>query len=265
MLGKLLHYRSLSAMKFLLPLYGAMTILTGLNIGFFYLLPKGTDFNLPVILFIIFNALYVLGMVAVCLITFCLFLVQFYQNLFSNQGYLTHTLPVSAGSKLAAHLITAVFWLTVGLVLVCLLGTLFLFSIDPGHSRTLVQSVLRAFRTGLAPFRGILLLLIPLYFLGASVIYLRFFTAMTVGASLGGGRHKLLYAIPVYIVIFILRNLLGLATVVLPLSRLAGTDITAQGFLASGTLLIPIFLYLFAAFAIHWIIITFFMKHRLNL
>lgn len=64
-----------------------------------------------------------------CVITLVLILIRYYKNFFTDEGYLTFTLPVSRKSLLNSKIIMAFFWMAMTL-LVCLLayGTYVLFA-----------------------------------------------------------------------------------------------------------------------------------------
>lgn len=61
---------------------------------------------------------YILGLFAICVATFIYIVMRFYKNLFSNEGYLMHTLPVTSWQLLISKLITAFCWQLAELILI---------------------------------------------------------------------------------------------------------------------------------------------------
>lgn len=270
MLGKLFKYEGLAAARILLPLYGAIVLLTGMTIGFFHILPKNAGITLPTALFIITTALFVLGLVAVCIVTFCLSLVRFYKNLLSDEGYLTHTLPVSTGSKLFVHIATAVFWMTVSILMVCVLLFLLFLSIDPEHTINTLRLIMQDLQSEMNPSKAIVMLeLIPLYLLSVVTLFLQFFAALTVGASIGSGKHKILNAVLVYLVIYVVRNIVGTLILVIPPISVTMTDtgfgVHISEFAAANMVLGAVMFYELAACAVYYCLTYFSMKKHLNL
>ena len=57
--------------------------------------------------------LYVLGLFALFVLTAVYLTMRFYKTMYSNQGYLTHTLPLSTTAILNTKILTAVLWLVI--------------------------------------------------------------------------------------------------------------------------------------------------------
>ena len=106
MLGKLIKY-DLKYMNRFLILIHVFFLAASLCIRLFLtgpLLQSGTDFSdgkfvLPVTLTFSF---YILLATGVYFATYLVAIIRFYKNLFSDQGYLTQTLPVTTGQHLLA-------------------------------------------------------------------------------------------------------------------------------------------------------------------
>lgn len=83
------------------------------------LFSAGTDFEntkimLPLALFAI---IYIMVITAAAFATAAVITVRFYKNLFSNQGYLTHTLPVTSGQHLLSKTISGSIWAILNILL----------------------------------------------------------------------------------------------------------------------------------------------------
>lgn len=83
------------------------------------------------ILSVTFTIAYVIIVMALILLTFVLMCERFYKSMYSEQGYLTHTLPVNPLSNLNARLITSIIWLFISGILLILSILAISISLDP--------------------------------------------------------------------------------------------------------------------------------------
>lgn len=117
MLIKLLKYEFKFTGRSLLPIYAALLVLTvlmnlgdGMRFGF----NNAGMFEGFFKTMLIFTYSCVIS--AVCIITVVLLVQRFYKNLLRDEGYLMHTLPVSAAQNIASKLICVVVWSVVSLL-----------------------------------------------------------------------------------------------------------------------------------------------------
>ena len=140
MLGKLIKHEFRSTYKTMLVIY-IMTIVTTLGCCFFgirqfysyswSLAENETLRRIQSILGITFTIAYVVIVIALVLLTYILMCERFYKSMYSEQGYLTHTLPVSPLSNLNARLITSLIWLFVSGIILLISILLIAISLDP--------------------------------------------------------------------------------------------------------------------------------------
>ena len=140
MLGKLLKNEFKTTYKTMLVIY-IVTIVT--TLGFclfgvrqFYSYSWNTPANETLrrilgVLGVTFTIAYVIIVIALVILTYVLMCERFYKSMYSEQGYLTHTLPVSPLSNLNARLITSVVWLFVSGIILCISILLIGISISP--------------------------------------------------------------------------------------------------------------------------------------
>lgn len=108
MLSKLLKYELKSTARWFLPLYIALIILTFLNkLTITINLPDFILFNILKVLLMVF---YVLIIIFTSIATMILLVVRFYKNLYTDEGYLTHTLPVKPGTHLNCKILSGCIW-----------------------------------------------------------------------------------------------------------------------------------------------------------
>lgn len=114
MLGKLMKHEFKTTSKIILPLYLLVVVLTIFARIFAQSLLVSENSNIDSIGFGIFGGLsvllYILGLFAVSITTFIYLLVRFYKNLFCDEGYLMHTLPVTSWELLTSKLLVGFIW-----------------------------------------------------------------------------------------------------------------------------------------------------------
>ncbi|MBR5380998.1 MAG: hypothetical protein IK136_00080 [Oscillospiraceae bacterium] len=109
MLGKLLKHEFRATARVMLPLYGAVLILAVLaNLSFAFV--EATDSLFLHILCIFFIVVFFIGVVGAFVLTIVVMVGRFYRNLLKNQGYLMHTLPVTAHGHIWSKLIVSLVW-----------------------------------------------------------------------------------------------------------------------------------------------------------
>lgn len=216
MLGKLIKQEFKAVSPLLIMLHAALFVMTffehfliALNI--FDTLPKLGN---------IFTVFYVIALIAVSIITFLFFIYRFYRNLFSDEGYLMHTLPVKPYQLILSKLITAVVWCIIdGLIVI---GSILLLVLSSRqYDITFVLNYLQAFIAETSLSAGVLFFHIIAFGL-LQIIYnlVRFYSALTIGHTFS--KHKLLGSFGAYIVIYIIIE--SITTLVLYLSGIFATD-----------------------------------------
>lgn len=108
MLGKLFHYELRSTARLFLPLFGALMALSLVNKLADLLLPSELTFQVPRFLLLM---AYILMIAAVLIMCIVISVQRFYKNLLGNEGYLSFTLPVTAGQHLLAKALVSFLWL----------------------------------------------------------------------------------------------------------------------------------------------------------
>ena len=109
MLGKLLKHEFRATSRIMLPLYGAVLVLAVLaNLSFAFI--DATDSLFLHILCILFIVIFFIGVVGAFVLTIVVMVGRFYRNLLKNQGYLSHTLPVTVHGHLWSKLIVSLVW-----------------------------------------------------------------------------------------------------------------------------------------------------------
>ncbi len=102
MLGKLIKYEFKATGRVFLPVFSALLIMAAITRLFI-----GMRLETPKIIAIVLSSML---LAAAFVITLVLTLQRFYKNLMMDEGYLMHTLPVSAGRLIWSKLIVAAVW-----------------------------------------------------------------------------------------------------------------------------------------------------------
>ena len=209
MLGKLFKYEWRSITKLLLPIHGCVLLFALLS-RFYFTLGGGVEnlLNSSSGIISVLTGLLIFALVviisSVVIFTYVYIGYHFYKKVFTDQGYLTNTLPVTPTQLLLSKELAAVPWLLIDILIIiisCLIlaGTKDLFSsfrlVWPVMLSQMGQmpllTALTIFAIILSPFQMIIIL----------------FFSVTVGNL--ASTHKVLSSIAVYIGIYILQQIFG--------------------------------------------------------
>mgnify|MGYP004526544953 FL=1 len=209
MLGKLFKYEWRSITKLLLPIHGCVLLFALLS-RFYFALGGGVDnlLNSSSGIISVLTGLLIFALVviisSVVIFTYVYIGYHFYKKVFTDQGYLTNTLPVTPTQLLLSKGLAAVPWLLIDILVIiisCLIlaGTKDLFSsfrlVWPVMLSQMEQmpllTALTIFAIILSPFQMIIML----------------FFSVTVGNL--ASTHKVLASIAAYIGIYILQQIFG--------------------------------------------------------
>ena len=201
MLGKLFKYEWRSISKLLLPIHG-FVLLFALLSRFYFTISGGTDALLntdstiigTLTMLLIFALVIVISSIAI--FTYIYSGYHFYKNVFTDQGYLTNTLPVTPSQLLLSKELAALLWLLIDVVVISisifiLVGSTELFSNFSIFWRTLMRY---ASQTPLFTTLVIIALVLAPFLLASS--------------------HKVLASIGAYVGIYVVQQIFGLIQLV---------------------------------------------------
>lgn len=110
MLGKLIKHEFKDTGKVLLPLNLALigvTIIGMIVLGLKIFETDNIAIGFLIVALVLF---YILAIVALFIVTYIYLMIRFYRSMYSSEGYLTHTLPISTFSILNTKILVSVFW-----------------------------------------------------------------------------------------------------------------------------------------------------------
>lgn len=213
MLGKLLKHELFATGKILLPLNILLILATlfGKVLISLSVFPKGELSPISSVILVLLLTVYILILIALSVITTIYIVVRYYKTMFSREGYLTFTLPVSTNSILNAKTIVSSFWYfittcnTVISVLLLLSGVIK----KADQANTLNYDVLeeKFFHTfGLHP-STIWIMLLILAIISSIYAVLYIFMCINIGQLFT--KHRIIAAVLTYVVINVILQIIS--------------------------------------------------------
>lgn len=219
MLGKLLKHEMKALAHWFVPLYigvGIAMVLFGIGWSI-NLTWKNEIFSTIITMALVFLFMAILAVIS--LGTFAIIIIQFYKTMVSDEGYLTHTLPVTVDQLLISKGLAGFIWNVLAIIAIALVVLLFIFltlvttgAIDTNFWMDFVNmwnnfrtEIKESIRVTLGDITGSLTLLgvefvIAIIIGGFSKLYL-VYLSMALGQSVKG--HKFLWSTIFYICILI--------------------------------------------------------------
>ena len=216
MLGKLIRHDIKSIWKLLCIIYGAIIFTT--IIGFVTVQTLHLDFIRQNYFLALFSKLfiftYVILVISGGIVTMTYLIVHFYRNMYGDEGYLMHTLPVKSSSLITSKLINSVIW-TVICTIVILFSTFTLSFANSKHAFSDISDAFSEFSTIYSKTASILntntfvltLAIIFVLILSMCTAYLKFYFVISIGQLWSG--HKLLGSVLTYIGLSIVTRIIN--------------------------------------------------------
>lgn len=284
MLGKLFKYENKAVSKLLMPLTLAVIILPilgALILKMQYIFgDKFEDGSIVSSIFSLVSGIMiffiVIATISACFISLFILMQRYYKNLFSDEGYLTFTLPVKTGSIILSKLFTAVIWSVIvavctiiGVMIFVLFGTSASFinnEVVDGFSQVFKQ-IFEYYFTGSAVqvlfLIELLISIIVSIFTNILLIYL----AITIGCQIAK-KHKILASIGIYFVISSIVSVLSTIIQVITTTTIySGFDfVFVEPTLSDITIiLIPSIIFSIALGIGYFLLNKYILKNRLNI
>lgn len=268
MLGKLLKYEWKATSRILLPLN--LLILLFSILSKVSLIMKSNLNFLPFISDLLMTV-YVFGIIVITCSTALFLIYRFYKALFTDEGYLTFTLPVKSSQILWSQLINCFIWAIINFIIdvvsigILLMGTGFISEVQ----RFMPQAMEAVNRWAGAPLGIFILLLGVLFIVSLFNSMIVPFFSIAFGHSIG--KRKLLNSFFVYLVVSIIQSIVtSVFSGILAFNSFRTYDtwtadtpaMLGDWFLSSVLLNIGLTLVLNVIF---FILTNYFMKNKLNL
>lgn len=200
MLKKLFKYDFEAACRIFLVLYGIVACLTVIGKIVITLVPEGLE-NMPLLSVLV--PTYILLIIGLVFGFEIFLIVRFYRSLFTDEGYLYHTLPVKPWQLILSKLFVNVLLSFLGLIVIVLCGFILLAGspMDAilSHKAEIVEVVQMVFGTTPLNFILFMILLLPV---SECYSYLMYFAAISLGQVLLP-KHKVLGAFVSYMIYYV--------------------------------------------------------------
>lgn len=205
MLSKLMKHEWAATSKLLLPLYIILCIITVL--GKILLLAVGNvDMFSPILGLL--TVFYVLYLFIIAAVTQIFLIVRFYKNMFTDEGYLTNTLPVTSTQLINSKLIVAFCWNIINIVFItCSIFVIVVSSETIPYIREGLNEAYKAFYSyfGFAPTIYIVLTVIATLL---SVVYSLLMLYCSIALGHKFGKHKIIGSFVAYIIIYAINQVI---------------------------------------------------------
>lgn len=211
MLGKLIKHDWKSIWKTMFMMNAILVIMTIIGIISFQTPLWSSDIPQLNVLAGIILVVYYISLIVVAFASFIFLSVHFYKNLYSDEGYLTHTLPVTPSKILLAKLIVAVSWtiITTFVIVVSVLTLLYsvLIKFADGFTILLFTEAINIIIDQVAleigtPFPLFILAMISFSFVSSVCGMLMIYGSISIGQL--WSKHKVLGSIFTYVGIYII-------------------------------------------------------------
>ena len=265
MLGKLIKYDLKAVSGVLALIHGALLViaLSARMVFIPHMLYIETEESIMSIL--LFFVL-IIALVGTSYATYIFICVRFYKNIYSDEGYLTNTLPVTSGQLLLSKTISGSIWGTINMA--CIFLSIYLVFIQPiYHASTAEELALFHSIFGFSSMQFSIFFIASLL-LSVVANVVMFYFSIILGQLFSA--HRIIGAIASY---FVLNTVISiLSTIVVFLSGnssllFATTYNTSSEFLFDYMfrLLIPVDILMFITTAVFYILSFYFMKKKRNL
>ena len=195
MLGKVLKYDLKSIGKSLFPLYAALLIMALVIRALGFL---GESFTIFQIVGSFMMVLFVVLLIGTLFYTFFVSGKRYYKNLYSDEGYLTHTLPVKTGPLLSSKVISSLVYLIVSALAVVLA---IIIAFDITNIVKVIETLIEALSVSLNTSK---IKVITVGIIMLALAYMTYILMVFAGISLGHSHNsnKLVFSVVWWVVLY---------------------------------------------------------------
>lgn len=212
MLGKLLKYDTKSLSKLIFPISLIAVLATALGCGLIALLNETSNandtvvdvvFQMSCVMIILFC---VLALIAFAIAVQIILIQRYYSSFFTDEGYLTFTLPVSTHSLLVSKTVSAVLFSLYACVIefVCIMGYVLTAVSCAGGLDALGQIPKEIFKMISSEYGidyiSMFITYCTMFFIGQAVSVMIVYLSFTIGSAITT-KHKILAGVGIYFLI----------------------------------------------------------------
>ena len=182
---KLVKHESYAASRSMLPLLGGLLAMAVLARGSIWMM-DAVDSPVTSIIGVFLVGMFYLGCAAMVVTTMILMMVRFAKSVHSDEGYLTHTLPVNVSSILLSHLLVS--FVAVLLAFAAVYGGIRIATLGVDSVKGIGMSISAAFKQAGIDTKNMLLKIGALGAMGILVTILMISAAISIGHSFATGK-----------------------------------------------------------------------------
>ena len=272
MLGKLFKHEWKDSFLFMIILNGSILLLSILGAVFFRSMDiSELDYERPFqgLMYGTYLLVYVVGIFVLFIGSTIYFYVRFFRNMYTDQGYLMHTLPVTEHELIFSKLSVAMIWKIISAIVVTFGLELIAYSIAKDDLPTLREISKEIQRFGIEPGRISLIIIMSLLFALGYALYTYLLGYASVSVGQFAVKNKVIASVGAFIGIRLIvrftRNLIMVYIGSTSFTRylfMSASRIDDKGFLLAVTVS-DILIYIVCA--ILYLLTHAIMKNRLNL
>lgn len=211
----------------------------------------------------LFLAVYAILIVALVIVTIVVIIHRFYQSMLSQEGYLTHMLPVKKWQQIVSKLLMAFIWMVLA-VIVIVISVAILFGMTGKFSIILQNLDWKELFQNIGMNTAEFILLIVLFVVGVVRSILQLYAAMAIGGS--ANAHKVAYSFLAYIVIAICTNIISVICGIGMLNNMSMTVYEYSSTLPTvSSLWVPSIILNLCISVVLFILTEYFLRKKLNL
>lgn len=270
MLSKLMKYEFKATKRIMLPAIIVLFLISIFNGVFFGVIePHISKNNIFVNLFGgVGMTAYVLGIIGIFILSGLLALLRFYKADLSNEGYLTHTLPITITKELLSKIIVSTFWVIVtGIVVLFSIfvvlmasGSLNITDIDWTSFKEVINAVFT--KEGGLVFMAMFYVIV-IIILGCSSKIFNVYASMAIGFS--AKKNKILCSFGAYMGLSLILTVITTVVGMVLSNPLKAMMNSLSNVAAFHLLFIGVILYILILNAAYFFITKYMMENRLNL
>ena len=231
MLKKLLKHEWKATYRGLLTVHLALLVLSLIGAGTLNALQSGSVSDSVWGFYLVVFALMIFVSV---IVTHALLIVRYYRNLFTAEGYLTNTLPVTAGAQLLCKLLNYLIWAVLNIL--CIIAAFLL--LEPKASGKVILDLFGALPElagsyGLSLTLCAILTVILAVLVSLAVTILLFYVCISLGSLFSV--HKVLASVLIFLGLYLLQQMIslpGITVLSIPISSLPltlnGSELSVQ-------------------------------------
>lgn len=259
MLKKLIKHEFKAVSKILCLLHLALIIVTAVEFIIIKILSKSYLSIFSTTAITVYGALIFIITAAILIY----FIVHFYRTLFTDQGYLTNTLPVKPYELIISKMSVAFIWIIINSIITIFSIIMIIEANDStSYFVNIINNAAIEFHNKLGINFNTLAVVLTIYMI-LTAIYMLLMLYASVALGQAMGRHKILCSFAAYIILYTVSQVISTAMLI-PLGLYSTIDNSEIKKIITPLFIIS-FVFIIISSAIYFIITNYILSRKLNL